>query len=65
MRWPLVAGTVAVLALGITTAFNTARLSRMEQETQSANLDAEMQTLGTAWRSCAVRSRRRSIDRRS
>lgn len=46
MRWPLVAGTVAVLALGITTAFNTARLSRMEQETQSANLDAEMQTLG-------------------
>ncbi|PWE95261.1 hypothetical protein TP48_06035 [Xanthomonas citri pv. citri] len=42
----MVAGTVAVLALGITTAFNTARLSRMEQETQSANLDAEMQTLG-------------------
>ncbi|WP_372178629.1 hypothetical protein ACCQ23_10175 [Xanthomonas axonopodis pv. phyllanthi] len=45
MRWPVVAGTVAVLALGIATAFNTARLSHMERETQSKNLDAEMQTL--------------------
>ncbi|MGW8274748.1 hypothetical protein [Xanthomonas axonopodis] len=45
MRWPVVAGTVAVLALGIATAFNTARLSHMERETQRANLDAEMQTL--------------------
>ncbi|WP_029220039.1 hypothetical protein [Xanthomonas cassavae] len=46
MRWPVVTGTVAVLVLGIATAFNTARLSHMEKEVRSANLDAEMQTLG-------------------
>ncbi|MBO9738890.1 hypothetical protein J7432_07580 [Xanthomonas axonopodis pv. begoniae] len=46
MRWPVVTGTVAVLVLGIATAFNTVRLSQMEQEARSANLDAEMQTLG-------------------
>ncbi|MDA8520413.1 hypothetical protein [Acidovorax sp. NCPPB 4044] len=46
MRWPVVAGTVAVFALGIATAFNTVRLSHMEQDARSANLDAEMQTLG-------------------
>jgi hypothetical protein len=48
VRWNLWGCAIALTALGAVTAYNTVRLSRMAQEAQRANVDAEMQTLASS-----------------